>query len=468
MAKKANYGYKTPIRRTVLNDSGNSVGGDLTGGECVIDYTQSLQFSTNHTLTYSSSPFAVGKKVFNDRYIYAVGIIFSSLTPVDLTITINGANKSSKQTKTVSGGEGFIKFGVEYDFTSSIEHPTLIELTFTSTADTEVIIARFEHGLVYHERFDSEDLKEHYYNSKRAITIPEQFYLSEAKQVKGADQHSSPILLKSCNRCQRFLPINFFNERQQISFSNHCVSTAPCKHSTFAIYKLTNGSYVQESVAKKFGTTNSVIKSYYGHQLECKACKKFFVNAALNPLRNSTQHREDSLRRRAFEILIGDLLNKSWIYHEYRISNKKEFDESVWERFGKKCFKCSVIIPSPRKMDLDHTMPLSMLYPLDKTATCLCPKCNSAKSDIFPVDFYSAEELKTLSGITGLSLNILSSRNSNPVVIKALKNNLDYVLNEFLQQEQYLKVRNGKRVADSILHSLQKAINNSIEPFNIL
>lgn len=119
-------------------------------------------------------------------------------------------------------------------------------------------------------------------------------------------------------------------------------------------------------------------------------------------------------------------------------------------------------------MDLDHTMPLSMLYPLDKTATCLCPKCNSAKSDIFPVDFYSAEELKTLSGITGLSLNILSSRNSNPVVIKALKNNLDYVLNEFLQQEQYLKVRNGKRVADSILHSLQKAINNSIEPFNIL
>ena len=78
MAKKANYGYKTPIRRTVLNDSGNSVGGDLTGGECVIDYTQSLQFSANHTLTYSSSPFAVGKKVFNDRYIYAVGIIFSS------------------------------------------------------------------------------------------------------------------------------------------------------------------------------------------------------------------------------------------------------------------------------------------------------------------------------------------------------------------------------------------------------
>lgn len=468
MAKKADYGYKTPVRRTVLNDSGNTVGGVLTGGECVIDYTQAIRFTSIHTSSYSSVPFSEGKKVFKDRYVYAVGIIFSCLTPLDITITVIGLNKSSQQTKTVSGGEDFIKFGVEYDYTTASEHPTLIELTFSSATDTELIIARFEHGLVYHERFDNEDLKEHYYNSKRAITIPEQFYLSEGKEVEGSVPHFSPILLKSCNRCQRFLPINFFNERQQISFSNHCVSKAPCKHSTFASYKLTNSSYVPQSVADKFGAVNSVISSYYGHQLECKACKKFFVNAPLNPLRNSTQHREDSLRRRAFEILIGDLLNKNWIYHEYRISNKKEFDQSIWERFGKKCFKCSVSIPSPREMDLDHTMPLSMLYPLDKTATCLCPKCNSAKSDIFPVDFYSKEELKTLSEITGLPLNTLSSRNSNPIVISALKNNLNYVLNEFLQQEQYLKVRNGKRVADSIIHSLQKAVNNSQEPFDIL
>lgn len=468
MAKKADYGYKTPVRRTVLNDSGNTVGGDLTGGECVIDYTQSLRFTSNHTSTFRPAPFAVGKKVFKDRYIYAVGIILSSLSPVEITITIFGANKSSQQSMTVSGGEDFIKFGVEYDFLTSREHPTLIELTFSAVADTEIIIVRFEHGLVYHERFENEDLKEHYYNSKRAITIPEQFYLSGDEQIKGCVSHFSPILLKSCNRCQRFLPINFFSERQQISFSNHCVSQAPCKHSTFSSYKLTNSAYVPQSLAKKFGAVNSIIRSYYGHQLECKACKKFFVNAPLNPLRNSAQHREDSLRRRAFEILIGDLLNKNWIYHEYRISNKKEFDESIWERFGKKCFKCSVSIPSPSEMDLDHTMPLSMLYPLDKTATCLCPKCNSAKSDIFPIDFYSKKELKNLSEITGLPLKTLLSRKSNLIVTRALKNNLEYVLNDFLQQEQYLKVRNGKRVADSIIHSLQKAVNNSQEPFDIL
>ena len=119
-------------------------------------------------------------------------------------------------------------------------------------------------------------------------------------------------------------------------------------------------------------------------------------------------------------------------------------------------------------MDLDHTMPLSMLYPLDKTATCLCSKCNSSKSDIFPVDFYKPKELIKLSKITGIDLKSLKSRFSNQIVVDAIKQNRDYILNEFLIQEQYLKVRKGKRVADSIIHSLQKAIDNSISPFKLL
>ena len=52
---------------------------------------------------------------------------------------------------------------------------------------------------------------------------------------------------------------------------------------------------------------NKVV-SYYGHQLECKACKKFFVNMPLNPQRNAQQFKEDGLRRRAIEVLINHLL----------------------------------------------------------------------------------------------------------------------------------------------------------------
>ena len=76
-------------------------------------------------------------------------------------------------------------------------------------------------------------------------------------------------------------------------------------------------------------------RQHFGFQLECKSCKKFFVNAALNPLRNSTQHREDSLRRRNIEILVDTLLENEWIYHKFRRAHKREFDQYIWKNSEK-------------------------------------------------------------------------------------------------------------------------------------
>ncbi len=70
-----------------------------------------------------------------------------------------------------------------------------------------------------------------------------------------------------------------------------------------------------------------------------------------------------------------------------------EFDVYIWENFDKKCFKCKKELSTPKEMDLDHTLPLAYLWPLDSTATCLCPSCNSSKSDKFPKDFYTNKEL---------------------------------------------------------------------------
>ena len=66
-------------------------------------------------------------------------------------------------------------------------------------------------------------------------------------------------------------------------------------------------------------------------------------------------------------------------------------------------------------MHLDHTMPLAYLYRLDETATCLCAEHNSQKSDHFPIEYYTEEELKELSKITGLSMEILRSKKANPI-----------------------------------------------------
>jgi hypothetical protein len=119
--------------------------------------------------------------------------------------------------------------------------------------------------------------------------------------IEGEYRDAPPveITLKSCNRCARFLPINISNERNHLSFSNHCVAakSRPCSHSSFGRLREAEGE--------------RVLKLEYGYQLECRFCKKFVVNAALNPQRTAAQMKEDAQRRRAFEALLAELYKAS-------------------------------------------------------------------------------------------------------------------------------------------------------------
>jgi hypothetical protein len=69
---------------------------------------------------------------------------------------------------------------------------------------------------------------------------------------------------------------------------------------------------------------------------------------------------------------------------------------------------------------LDHTRPLAYLWPIDVYATCLCNTCNNEKKEKFPVDFYSAAELKRLSKITGLALEDLQKKIINQRELKRI------------------------------------------------
>jgi hypothetical protein len=369
----------------------------------------------------------------------------------------------------------FAKLGFEHSFNpmkTDPESPVKFALLFESTEPVHVQFTQFGFGFVGYQYLQDTDVYADFYNSKKTICFPEQFYFEDEVELPDSIE-GAPIILKSCNRCQRFLPINPANERQQLAFSNHCSTKAPCKHSGFSRYQIVDSALEPKALSYFISHTpykleNNLIISYFGHQLECKACKKFFVNAPLNPLRSSTQHREDSLRRRAFELLTRRLLNVKWIYHEFRQEKFIEFDRYIWEKFGKKCFNCGKPLAKPTEMHLDHTMPLVYLYPLDETATCLCDKCNSLKSDLFPVDFYTKEQLVELSEITGLSMQLLQSRKANEVVVAKLRGALAWLFDDFLTFEEYTKVREGKRAADSILHSLQKVVGHSEDPFNLL
>ena len=177
-------------------------------------------------------------------------------------------------------------------------------------------------------------------------------------------------------------------------------------------------------------------------------------------MRNPQQFKEDGLRRRALEVLVNTLLDKNLIHHDFEFHNKKEFSEYIWEKFDKKCFKCGKLLKLS-EMHLDHTMPLAYLYRLDESATCLCSEHNSQKSDSFPKDYYSKEELVKLSEITNLDLNILSSTSPNMKVVLLLIENIEWFFDEFLMYPEYQKVRDNILTADKIYASLVRILKNT-------
>jgi hypothetical protein len=177
----------------------------------------------------------------------------------------------------------------------------------------------------------------------------------------------SPIQLKKCSYCGRMLPLD------------------PKRPGRLAFHK-----------------HNAKIS---GHQNECRACKKWRINDSFNPLRTVDQLNESSLITRERRLL----LREPEILQRIKERKGRGLKSIIWDKFERKCFHCG----KPLQLDeveLDHTRPLAYLWPIDEHATCLCAEHNNFKKDKFPVDFYSAAQLRNLAKITGLSLAELTTR----------------------------------------------------------
>lgn len=335
-----------------------------------------------------------------------------------------------------------------------------VTIVFTALKDTRLATFEFRGGTVEHRHFEEgrpELFGNMYQFSPEALFIARPAELRESPpEYRVADAPDFTIHLKSCNRCGRYLPINVHDERATLSFSNHCVAAhrRPCSHKGFGL--LTNPE------------TGATLKLAYGFQLECRFCKKFEVNAALNPLRTAAQMKEDAARRRAFELLLMELFGES-PQLRYRHEHGTELTDDVFEKFGRQCFKCGAEFENPNEMDLDHTRPLALLWPLDGTATALCGDCNSEKRDRSPADFYDAEELQKLSEITGIPVKELKNPTPNLAAIKLLQVRLDWFFGEFLRKPEMLEERDGKVTGELLVKAIQKAMNkcHGGAPFNL-
>lgn len=216
---------------------------------------------------------------------------------------------------------------------------------------------------------------------------PETFYIDHgnALNLDVSSEHSTPfelghgatIFVKKCSFCQRYLPVNP-QLLGALSFHKH-------------------------NAKKSF------------HQNECRSCKKWRINDDFNPIRTTDQLHESSVITRERKIL----LREPSILQEIKERTGAGLKSQVWERFGRQCFYCGIDVRLD-EFQLDHTRPLSYLWPIDEHATCLCPEHNNLKKDKFPVDFYNRDQLIELSQITGLSFAELTTKSVNQIELRRI------------------------------------------------
>ena len=182
---------------------------------------------------------------------------------------------------------------------------------------------------------------------------------------------------------------------------------------------------IDSFTTNKTQTTTYTHKDRLCHQSFCIECKQTYVNTgpAGNSSRTTDQFLEDCgarLRGITFKVL--------------NEKNKVDY-KKLWEKYDGKCFKCdiSILFENTGDKGLDHTLPHSLYWNFStEDSTLLCTHCNGSKSDKWPSRFYTEDELKRLSKMTGIDLNILSGKpHYNPNVVNGFLNDFENIMNEW-------------------------------------
>lgn len=437
------------IRRPMTRDSGFSSHPDSTGGEWKTESSKSIELEAGTTLqiTFTISKHPPGSWIaFGGWYCAEKG----------LAVAIDSSHP--KHTLSEPASPNWSKFGSMW-----IGDGKAVVATVTMTASKRINVSLWNLACGHveqpgcHNAGKFEVCTAPGYLTNLHLLSPEahfwktqgqtEFELLDQPTAHEITDAGKSIILKTCNRCARFLPINVDDERVQLSFSNHCVARRPCIHTGFG--KL------------KHAESQKVLQLEYGYQLECRYCKKYCVNAAHNKNRTGAQMKEDGARRRHFELLVTELYQMSR-QMAFKHKTGVELSDHIWKKFGNKCFNCSASLPTVKSMALDHTRPLALLWPLDETATALCGACNSSKSDRFPRDFYTDDKLANLSVLTGIPIEQLNNPTPNMDVINELVNRLDWLFDTFLTRAEMVRVRDGKITGELVVKALQKAFDAAL------
>jgi hypothetical protein len=208
-------------------------------------------------------------------------------------------------------------------------------------------------------------------------------------------------------------------------------------------FTILHDDYIEEAQEYKYCIICNTMKPVHlfdhhrarksGRQGECRLCKAIY-NSIKNQTRLTDQHREAAQKRRMYLDLSG---------------SRKINSQEVYKRFGYRCFKCNKDLRgvSAKERPLDHTLPAVFLWPLTtENATLLCREHNGEKSGKWPSEYYSDEELKKLSILTGIPYTTLAgSPHYNPEAIARLRDSehVDRLLSKYASyMPEIIRLRN--------------------------
>jgi hypothetical protein len=208
-----------------------------------------------------------------------------------------------------------------------------------------------------------------------------------------------------------------------------------------APFEPTHRAYLDQAERVKYCLncyTLQPLESFHHHstrpntsrQGECRMCKKLY-NDLKNPSRLAEQHREAQENRRLLSTLSG----------EHTLESIGELLDS----FDHRCFNCSkALLDKPGGDDgyhLDHTLPVSWLWPLNHGPTVLCRRCNGEKSDRWPSEFYAEPaKRRALATRAGIPIAKLEAKPFfNPDGIDRLRREADSIIERWVKYPERLR-----------------------------
>ena len=210
-------------RRAMTRSSGFKVHPETTGGEFKRQSvtTHKLNAGESVTISFRISGHRAGDLIGYGAWFWCTSAV---------VVSINGGPQ--KRTLTEYGGDSWNKVGSIWNATD--DATVTVTINFTAQKRSEIALYAPLCGRIQHKHLDKARqalLLNMFEISPEAIFVDGKIDASmEIVAPKSNGTGSHPLLLKSCNRCGRYLPINFPSERNHLSFTNHCVADhrSPC------------------------------------------------------------------------------------------------------------------------------------------------------------------------------------------------------------------------------------------------